>query len=145
LKLQTVYAIHVVTLSVALAFVLYLQAGRPGGLSALTDPRQAANLASALRILFYISANAAIVLLAPFIARFGIKEVDSARIKRELSWLRLTGFNLLFGSIWVALLLIQLPAPSWMNPGLFHFALTLHIAVLMQVMIHVNICKIRSK
>jgi hypothetical protein len=145
LKLQTVYALHVATLCAALGFALYLEAGRPSGLSALVDPPQAANFTGALRILFFISANATIVLFAPFIARFGIREINSARIKREMTWLRLTGLNLLFGSIWVALLLIQMPAPSWMNPWLFHFALTLHIAVLIQVMIHVNICKIRNK
>jgi hypothetical protein len=32
-----------------------------------------------------------------------------------------------------------------MNPGFFHFALTLHIAVLIQVMIHVNVCKVCKK
>ncbi len=145
LKLQTVYLIHVVTLSVAWAFLLYLQHGRPDGLSALADPRQAANFASALRILFYIVSNAAILLLAPFIARFGIQEIDSTRVQRELTWLRVIGSNLFFGSMWVVLLFIQLPGPSWMNPAFFHFAMTLNIAVLIQVMIHLNICKIRKK
>ena len=102
LKFRTVYAVHVLALSLALAFALYLQAGRPDGLGELAEPRQAANFTSALSMLFYISANAVIVLLAPFIARFGIHEVDSARIKRELTWLRLAGFNLLFGIIWFA-------------------------------------------
>ena len=142
LKFRTVYAVHVLALSLALAFAVYLQAGRPDGLAELAEPRHAANFTSALSMLFYISANAVIVLLAPFIARFGIHEVDSARIKRELTWLRLAGFNLLFGIIWFAVLLV--PPPSWMNPALCHFALTLHIAVLIQVMIHVNICKLRK-
>lgn len=144
MKLRTVYAIHVITLSLALAFALYLQAGRPDGLSALAHSRQEANFAAALRILFYISANIAIVLLAPIIARFGIQEVELARIKRELTGLHLAGINLLFGSIWAAVLLVPVPSPKWMSPGLFHFALTLHVAVLIQVMVHVNICKIRK-